>query len=274
MEQRITHRWQWVGYAYPLAILGYLLLAWYTCYKVDFLQQPSALFPWSQALMDEGHTPMLWLVLFGEASLTENLQWFSLLLATFFAGLVAVQSKQARLAAAILCFGLLWMYAEDCYNVRHLVTAWVGESIFGYEPTDLLWLKSTVRSLIELSIYLVMATVMVWGYIAIWKTKSLPRFGFAVLTAGYLLYCMAAFASATRHLFNWYNTVGAMMFDSLARLHAIPWEASDDFHYQASLGFLWMDYVMEESLELIAASLIATTTVFMFQQFTNRNISD
>lgn len=256
LEQRITYRWQWVGCAYPIAIFGYLLLAWYTCYKVDFLQQPSALFPWLESLIDGSTAPLLWLILFGEASITENLQWFSLLLAAFFAGLVAVQSKQARLAAAIFCFGLLWMYAEDCYNVRHLVTAWAGESIFGYEPTDLVWIQSRTRTLIELSIYIVMASVMVWGYIAIWQKKYLSQSGFAVLTAGYLLYGVAAFSSATRHAFNWYERVGAIFFDFIADKTPVALQGSDVIFHRAPLGYWWMDYVVEESLELLAASLL------------------
>ncbi|MDP4529166.1 hypothetical protein Q3O59_09000 [Alkalimonas delamerensis] len=266
MEQRITHRWQWVGYAYPLAILGYLLLAWYTCYKVDFLQQPSALFPWSQALMDEGHTPMLWLVLFGEASLTENLQWFSLLLAAFFSGLVAVQSKQARLAAVILCFGLLWMYAEDCYNVRHLTSAWLGEAWLGYDTASLEWRRSRARTMIELAIYAGMAAAMAVAYWLVWSRKLLSRPAFIIFTSGYVLYGIAAFGSASRNVGDWYANLGSKLFDTLALKHDIPWRGHDIVHFQDPLGFWWMDYILEESLELMAASLLLTGIFFCIKR--------
>ena len=223
--------------------------------------------------MDEGHTPMLWLILFGEASLTENLQWFSLLLAAFFAGLVAVQSKQARLAATILCFGLLWMYAEDCSNVRHVTSAWLGELWLGYDTVSLEWRRSRARTMIELTIYAGMAAVMAVAYWLVWTRKLLSQPAFIIFTGGYLLYGVAAFGSASRNIGNWYANLGDVLFDTLARKHTLLWRGQDIVHYQDPLGFWWMDYLLEESLELLAASLLVAACICLFSRCMAKNLA-
>ncbi|MCC5827328.1 hypothetical protein [Alkalimonas sp.] len=156
------------------------------------------------------------------------------------------------------------MYAEDCFNVRHVTSAWLGEYVLGYDVTSMEWRRSLSRTVIELAIYVAMAAVMAVAYLIIWRQRLLSKWQMTFFTGGYLFYGIATFASASRNIGDWYAKVGTWLFEHLAAAYSLPWQGSDIIHYQDPLGFWWMDYVIEESVELLAASLLASAGIYLF----------
>jgi len=242
-----------------LFLLLYLVYAWLAVYLYDFRQYQIPWLPaWSEGMAHNDY-PALWFLVFGEASTTEILQWLCLLVSEVIILLSLIHrwsDRPAVLTMAIFAVGLFWMYLEDIANLRHLVSSLVSVYHPGYEAGSEEWRQSTMRSLVELSIYSLMAFLMVLSYLLIRKQGLTTRVGMRWLTAAYLTYGVVAFASASRHLGSWYAEVGGRLYSWIAELHESSVGGWDIVIQGNPLGYWFMDYVIEESVELLAAAML------------------
>ena len=99
---------------------------------------------------------------------------------------------------------------------------------------------------------------MVIALFNILKDKSNSLKGNKYLVAGYIFYGIAAVCSATRNIGNWYAVVGEMVLDSITTGAEISWSGGSVIYFRDPLGFWFMDYVVEESLELLGAAFLAS----------------
>ncbi len=252
----VTKGWRTHPLAVVLAAVSmvYVVGSWTASFLIDFrnvAQLRDAVF------VSHFEPPFLWVHLFTEGSPVEILQWFSLGMALVFAsvslGRLQPQGRR-RTAITFLVVGLLVMVLEDAGNLRHQVTHYywlfveAGADHYG-------WLRSMTRSVLEVAVYAVVGVVMTLGCGLMVKDKAVPVPVRGFLAAGYVVYFVAALFSATRNVGAWYIHVGN---DLLGRLTGSPqWVASvDPMLGGKELGFWFMDYAVEEPLELIGATLL------------------
>ena len=216
----------------------------------------------------ENEYPMLWIQMFREGSPTEYLQWFYLGTAVVLCFILFLfiyrRSASFPWGWLLLVKGLGIMFLEDVINLRHKLSGFVAADIL--EVTSRAeFFGDPRRSYIELSVYLVLGIIMIVALIYILKDKKTSYFGKKLLLAGYILYGTAALASATRHLGEWYTRVGQ---EILLRLYPDNWASFLESNH--IYGFMFMDYLVEESVELLGAAFLLAAIVAFTAQNTKK----
>jgi len=160
----------------------------------------------------------LWAELFQEGSPTEFLQWAFLAMACFFALVCSVLVRESRekLGWILMSIGTFWMFLEDRYNIRHITSEFVGEYLLGYDVPSVEFRRSLERSLIEIGIYSLMGMIMLGALWLLWVFSRQTGRAHWLLIVGFCSYAMAAIASATRNLGDWYANVGNWLFWKVA----------------------------------------------------------
>ncbi|QBI20304.1 hypothetical protein ER308_12510 [Egibacter rhizosphaerae] len=237
-----------------LALVGFWLVGgWAAFLLVDVLDVGGA-----QALLEELEQPLVFFHLFGEARPTEWLQWAALGTSGVLAGLIAGQlsaGERTRVAGAwtLFAFGMVAMLIEDAGNPRHRVAEY-AERLAG----------STAGTVAELMVMGAVAALPLLA--AIWAGWHLLRAapGRRYLLAGYAVYGIAVLSSATRSL--WYERTGAALLgDQLAPfMHGDPPEDRVNFYV--------LDHLYEESLELVAATLLLVGTIASLERLRTPNL--
>lgn len=210
-----------------------------------------------------GDFPFLWIHMFTEGSPTEHLQWLFLGTAAVLSIILFINKlRQSSIIYScwfFLSIGLIIMFFEDTINLRHKFAGYIAA--YYWDVTSVAeWIIDPRRMYIELILYTFLALIMLLSFYYIFKDKSISSLGKKFLIFGYLLYGLAAFASATRHLFcDWYTIVGRFVLMRIYPSNWVPviqdWDA---------LAFRFMDDLVEESIELLAAAfLLAALTVFI-----------
>lgn len=255
----------WLPWLLPFLAGVYLVCAWIICYLVDFhaVDVPIEAF-WPDVYRDSS-MGYLWAEFFGEGSPTEVFQWALLATAAVFsiccAGLV--WSTGERIGWLLMALGKSWMFMEDRFNVRHLTSAWLGEQVLGYDPATVEWRRSLERSMIEIGIYSLMGAVMLGALWCLWWFSRRAGRTHWLLVAGFASYAVAAIASATRNLGDWYASVGNWLFERVASSGSVEHSFEGLMFLSDPVGFWFMDYVFEESIELLGAAALAGWTVSM-----------
>ena len=244
--------WQrWLQRA-PLLALGALTLNLAAIVVVDVLWVSSS---------NEG--PM-WYVLYHEAGITEHLQWT-------FLGAAAMLSiwNSARVVGREARYwrwfgiGLLLMLIEDAGNTSHRVRVYLGW-IVGEE----------LGSLGRLPVFLALAALLV-GVAVLYRDVWLSVPGMPVrLVSGYLLYGLASTLSVPFNIIGrGYQETGEALFDGVlgGRLPSLPekmwwWDGTEG----DTTAIVFMDFVIEESIELLAASLLFAAVFTGFQLIRTR----
>lgn len=242
---------------------GYLLFAWAAVLAVDFLNLGNAQVWWTADLEP---LPVLWFELFAEGKPAENLQWA--FLATGFLAFVTVALKLRTVDrvryryALMLSIGLLLMLIEDSLNFRHVVVDTYFPLLFG-DADD--YPRRTYRLIWELTFYSMLSVLMVLPLFAFWRRGIWRGTGLRVLIAGYLVYGAVGFGSAMRRVGDWQERLGHWIIERFD-LAALPaWQESlarmAFWHenvpdYPHTLGYLLTDHLIEESVELLAATLL------------------
>lgn len=237
----------------------YIASAWIAVFLYDFsgLRSADALLCRLQDCT--AHPPMLWIELFQERSPTEIGQWILLLSASVLSAATAWRLRQQGLPALsywLLALALLVMYGEDGHNLRHMLSAHFADTVLRVDSQSLEWRRSLERSLIEISFYAILGGLMSLVLWLKFRRPRPPKTAMLCFSIGFAIYAIAAIASATRNIFDWYATLGASVFDWVSRNAGLPVDGRSIVHFQDPIGFWFMDYVFEESLELIGASLI------------------
>ncbi len=219
----------------------------------------------------EGESVLLWMELFREASLTEVLQWIFLGLSVVLSLYLYRKHKEDLSNPAVwllLCLGLTLMFFEDSQNWRHRLSGSIG-SYLGYDIYSLEFRGSTLRTSIEIIFYAVLGSIMSFSFYKIVTERSNPLKMKAYLCLGYLFYAIAAIGSATRNIEDWYARAGARMLDVLIQGRDLHWGV-ETLHNEYPLGFWFMDYLLEESLELLGAACILAAVIVFFSQTLTR----
>lgn len=242
MKVILSPHWIWK------AALVYLAAAWAGILLVDILGLTNI----TEWLADQGrHPPFLWFWLFSEAHLTEFLQW-----STLIAGLIvcarAYSCTRSHFFLVLAC-GLGLMVLEDAANIRHTLSGWTSQLLGVTEH------RSTVRITTEFAFYGLLGGLMLYPLAAQWNRIRHNGRLFRYAVAAYFAYGSAAFLSASRYIADWYDAAGAWIIGRLPLADPSVWQAADASLQERGLfplGFWLMDYWLEESLELLAASLL------------------
>jgi len=266
IRRRAASAVRWIP---PLTAMVGLVTCWGIVYHVDIALNPIA---WAQM----NALGMAWYALFSEGGVVENAQW--LLLATALSvalwcwAQILVQNPRSSLRTPVflLAAGLALMLIEDSLNLRHMVSDRVLANAFFVEP-----LPSHVRMTWETSFYLALAGTMLASMVLIWRRGALSRSTLALVVVAYATYGLVGFGSALRRLGDWQERLGAYIIarfellglpnwaDAAQRIEG--WRAADP-DYTYTIGYFLVDLLVEESVELIAASLLTAAVISVFQE--------
>ncbi len=246
--------------------IGYLLacgvIAWLVDFRgINFLGIGSLL----ESIYPD--YPIFWLQMFKEGSVTEVLQWVSLAAAMVLTGKLHLEHRRTQNRVFpgwfLLMCGLLLMFTEDTVNLRHGLAALIALGVLGINPFTQQWRASTEKNLLELGFYGLMALLMVGSFWYIVRNKMLAAKGKLVLLAGFGFYGAASVASATRNIGHWYQQAGALLLEALGWGERAMWSADSIVYGRFPLSFYFMDFFVEESVELLGAVfLLAAVLIF------------
>lgn len=232
----------------PLVAAGYLLAANLAVLLVDVAAVGGAR-EWIREV--GGGRPALWIMLFEDGSPTELLQWSAIGAVAVLAGIEAGRARAALDGATARFWGLVglgavMMLMEDAGNVRHRLVhyfvTFVG--LPGGGPWHLA---------VEAAWYAVIAgvlatAVIVAGRRVLGADRSVLAYG----VAGAVVYAVAAIGSVSRDIGWWYADAGRVIEESLLRTRLLV----PDGWSRGQVHFFLVDYIVEESLELLGASLL------------------
>jgi len=250
------------GFVILAIMLLYLLMAYAAIILVDVHNY----FGLSDLLMEHiPDTPLLWYQMFTEEGPTEILQYTMNLGSVIVLCLVSgvMLAKKHRYFGRFFLFALVvgFMLLEDTGNIRHLVRD-VTTHLLGIEEGY----SSIIGILIEVGIYGVIGFLMVFSLFRIRRLLFIHKRAFKFLITGYVVYGLVAFTSATRHFNDWYPRLGDAIIDRFNLLEIDAWRIASE-HYAAEgrrLGFYFIDNLFEESLELLAATLLFAGFLTLF----------
>lgn len=238
-------------------ILGYLFLTWCLVFVWDF-----------SGLVD--HHTLGWAFLFSEGSPTEWLQWITLAACILTCGVLWGRAQAFGRAYApffgLLGIGLCLMLIEDAGNIRHGMSRLVL-GMLQLPPRGL------AKSVMDLFVYSLLAGLMVAPfvlYLRQLRPGTRPKILFLL---GYAAYGLAAFSSASAYVGNWYARVGnssvaASGVDLEARVSWARMVEEAARGTRPDIGFWFMDFIYEESPELLGAGLILAALLSLAQRET------
>jgi len=238
-----------------VAVLAYLFVTW----LVFLLHDVRAWLPFVATILSaETEVPFFFYHVFGEGGPTELVQWFTLGAAVIVCGYLygreAANGQTARTRFFMfVATGLCLMLIEDAGNIRHHISA------FTTELSTYTRYANPVRILTEFGVYALIGSLMVFPLLRYWRSLQLRGCIRFYILAGYLAYAAASILSASRHIYEWYERVGETIIDHLPLANPDIWMTTSVHLSERglpTLGFWLMDYLMEESLELLAASLL------------------
>jgi hypothetical protein len=160
-----------------------------------------------------------------------------------------------------VCASILggFMILEDAGNVRHLL-ADIGVAFLPFR-------ELASRTLVEGTFYAVIATpafVGAWYYVRMDPERRPPA---KLILPGVGAYAVAAIASASRALGDWYVVAGHWVNDTILGSRLPPmadgfWGVADGRDVTA---FMIMDFILEESIELMGATLLLAAAVAVLE---------
>lgn len=251
--------------ALPVVVAsGVLVVGWAIVYHADIAQGQH----WAQFNNSLG---MAWYGLFSEGKLVERLQWMLLSVGLCAALWVWGQvikhdgASPLRVPVFLLVAGLAVMLIEDALNFRHVV----ADQLLAPLHVDSVLPRMT-RTAWEASFYVLLASVMVVPLIVLLRRGVLSAAAQVWALAAYGLYGLVAFGSALRRVGDWQERLGAWIIDRfelldlqnwrLAQFSIDRWHAADE-SYTHTLGYLLVDHLVEESVELLAAALLVGAVI-------------
>lgn len=210
-----------------------------------------------------------WVHIFGEANPIEWVQW------ALIGALIVVAARQsgesdprsdrpARAFWLLVAVGATMMLMEDAGNVRHRLVDWA-------EMSGVIDADGLMNLAVEAAWFAAIAAVFGWAALAHGRRIGFPQKTLIYGSAGVAFYAVAVVSSATRDLGDWYQRAGAA---AVANVYGgnleLPrgWDVAEAHH-------VFMDFVYEESLELLGAGfLLAAALAFRGPSTTSRWTSD
>ncbi|MCH8550280.1 MAG: hypothetical protein LAT80_15525 [Balneolaceae bacterium] len=248
---------------------GYLLVIYFLSWLIDFKEiELIGISEW----VSYQYPNLFWIHVFREGSITENLQWLFLgFTALSLLLLVATFKETAIRGYFALLFGTVLMFIEDKYNVRHKLNDRIGALIHGENVNLYEWKTSIYGASVEMIFYALLGTIMLYAFYSIYVKSEISQQSKKYLLAGYIFYFIASFGSATRNLFDWYAHVGGAILNLLTSFKDLTWSGDSMIYYRDPLGFWFMDFVIEESLELMGATFLLSSVLICFNQLSLKN---
>jgi hypothetical protein len=235
----------------PTLAAGYLGLTYLAILIVDVLQIGTAQ-AWIGDRFNQG---IMWHFLFGEKGFVEIAQWTTLaglgVTAAILSGKLFASGDlpAARFWRLFAILGA-WLAVEDAGSWRFNFAAYTTRIL------DLP--QAPYHYLAEGFYYAAIAAIPVYALIRYWRVtwESPSRWW---LAAGFVLYGLAASFSVTRYFGYWYQRTGNWFLGVLGEgtyQNYRPRGSSDP-----GPGHWFMDFVVEESMELMAAALLVAAAV-------------
>jgi len=197
------------------------------------------------------------------------MQWlylaFSFLISILCLFSIKKQTNKYHIGFVLLSVGLLLMFLEDMANLRHYFSYYVSLQFYDGIAGSYEWRISMFRTMLEIAVYTVLGTIMLLAFFKIFFDKNFCAKARKYLLIGYLFYGVASIASATRNIGSWYQKVGTRLFEWLQAGKTYEWNSESILFFEDPLSFWFMDLPVEESIELLGASLIfSSTLLFLF----------
>jgi len=200
-------------------------------------------------------THKIWYEIFRESGPIENLQWFVLglfsIVSAFISGNLWYHNKfhESRFWLLLSILGMI-MVIEDTGNISHIFRSYV------------IRLELPVPAFIpdeRIIVYAIYGLVALYPMFIYYKHKLSFPGPFRFLFVGYLIYGFISLSSASqdRGVIDWYQPAGEFLIDLIGNgklYYTLP-----ETHWAYEIvGYLFMDTVVEESIELIAAAFLLT----------------
>ncbi len=261
MEVQAPSKWQRYWPHIPVLVaLAYLVISWALFLLVDandFL----GLREW---LAQRISIPLIWFYLFEEGGATEIGQWLMLSLVALSASLLAgrlLADRRHPPAMFWLLMGItaLLMLIEDAGNPRHYLASMAVMILPQFSAQKL-------KMAVELAYYVGLSAVPVYAVLRYWRYPLRARLTALYLLTGCALYGLAGFASASRHINEWYAALGGFLHRVLAGGNLLLPPSWDQY----MLNFYLVDWLLEESVELLGASLLAAACLTYWREYTRR----
>jgi len=241
-------------------VLAYLAAAWLAFFSVDVFNVANSRGSIKNLPFTDQVLVFIWL--FEEGGPTEILQWASNICSLGLCFYLAIlHDKKDEVDAArtfrIGAAGFSLLVLEDMGNVRHFFALSIRDYLSG--TMNYGGEGRYVHTIVELTLYSLISVLMIYFFLRFYPVlKKISKAHF-LLVLGYVFYAIAAFASATRNIGNWYEHVGSILVSLVCEDMNDVFLSDSTGYIGYPLGFWIMDFLLEESLELIAASAILTT---------------
>ncbi len=259
--------------AFPKYLLLFTILFLITIYiliwLIDFKQ---VYVPGLTEWKDQFPAPIFWLQVFREQGIVENLQWLFLAFSTILTVMMAIIENNKRKKYVIgwltLSFGLFIMFLEDTVNLRHKLNRFLAENLH-FGPGSLNeWAGSIYGISVEITVYTLLGLLMLNSFYRLYFS-ALNIVAKKYMLAGFIFYGIASIASATRNIGDWYIKIGTIFLDYILKSKELTWASDSVLFMRAPLSFYFIDNVIEESFELIGATLLLCMILAQYCTFKN-----
>ena len=190
----------------------------------------------------EADMPHLYIHLADNNRPLEWVQWILLIVGSVTSGLASgrwlergERDRAMRVGGLAILLGLLAI--KDAGSPRHVIRAYVLD-----------WFGETAMYLAELTVFGVVAAVALVVFVRLLPLARLDRPTGRLLIIGYSTYAVAALMSATRTF--WYQDTGLWIQRNVFRDRMLQ------AFYEEGQGYMFMDSIVEESVELLAIGLL------------------
>lgn len=205
--------------------------------------------------------PFLWDYLFTEGGPVEILQWLFIglfvMTSSYIAGnLRGSGNRKITIFWTLLSLTGILMIMEDAGNVRHFL---VDKVVYLFLEQEM-----TYRIITELIYFTLLGLIPLVALLKYGKfLLKNPRIA-ALLLIGYFFYGLAVSMSGTRDIMYWYQTAGDVLYNLSIALGGgedllMLYEETDQYLSEIrclELRYRMMDYLVEESLELLGVGFL------------------
>jgi len=257
-------------YVPVIFVISFLITTWSIVVVIDFCN----LFDLQNFFQGKLRVlPLLWFHIFAEGKVAENIQWLLQGVCAFISLSLIFRFLKLNLHEYVVCFfaltaGSIIMVVEDSLNIRHHVSDYYLPIFLNVERVS-----RNQRMAWEVSFYIVLSALMIFPIIFLFAKKLLTNNQTNLwLIFSYGVYGLVGFGSALRGLGYWQENLGNWLIERLNLAELPSWAYSLERMefwrenlevYNYTLGYLLVDHLVEESVELLAIGLLTTSLLLV-----------